>query len=83
MPERKDHDTGSILDAHFFQDSRPIPFDGSFTQVELVSDLLGGMLPADKANDLFFPIGKEVFESLSLHIEFTCSTLILPEKVIL
>ena len=67
----EDHHAGGILDIHFFQYPRPVAFDGALAQEQQLADLLGGMLSADKPDDLFFTRGEQGRRRFFLRIEFT------------
>src|ERR1700744_991282 len=55
----EDDHAGGILDVHFFQYPRPVAFNGALAEEEQLADLLGGMLAADKPDDVFFPVGEQ------------------------
>src|SRR6185437_15893064 len=67
----EDHHAGGILDIHFFQYPRPVSFYGTLAQEQQLANLLGGVLSADKPDDLLFPLGEQGRRCFFLRFEFT------------
>lgn len=58
MSKDKLHESRRGLELKFFHNVFPVGFNGIYTEVQVVCNLLVSMLPADELEDLFFPPGK-------------------------